>query len=339
VLAAVADSVPALLLGLVMMGAGNAATLQSRFAATDLAGAGDRARALGLVVWATTVGAVAGPNLTRPGAAVADAVGVPALAGPFLFSAAAGVLAAVVLTVALRPDPLLTAKDVAAGDIQTADPADADPAVAPSDLSPVPGAAPTSRAIVTILTCPPALAALVAMVTGHAVMIAVMAMTPLHLHEHGASLTVIGLTISLHIAGMFALSPLVGWFADRYGRRPALLVGFAVLVSATLTTATAGASETLVGIGLVALGIGWSFTSIAAATQLSESVDDAQRRRVQGTGDLVMNLAGAGAGAVSGLLVATIEYRGLSLVAAALVVPALVLVVGRRPARTAADAA
>jgi MFS family permease len=177
------------------------------------------------------------------------------------------------------------------------------------------------------------------MVTGHAVMIAVMAMTPLHLHEHGASLTVIGLTISLHIAGMFALSPLVGWFADRYGRRPALLVGFAVLVSATLTTATAGASETLVGIGLVALGIGWSFTSIAAATQLSESVDDAQRRRVQGTGDLVMNLAGAGAGAVSGLLVATIEYRGLSLVSAALVVPALVLVVGRRPARTAAGAA
>jgi MFS family permease len=323
ILAGVAPSFPLLLLGLAFMGAGNAATLQARFAATDLATADQRARALGLVVWATTVGAVAGPNLTRPGASVADVLGIPPLTGPFLFSAAAGLVAAAVLAVALRPDPLLTAKASSSG-IGTAQQPAASPAQTPA--LPMPAA---PRAMRTIADSPPALAAVVALVTGHAVMIAVMAMTPVHLHGHGASLTIIGLTISLHIAGMFALSPIVGWIADRHGRRPALLAGFALLISATLTTATAGHSTLLVTLGLVLLGLGWSFTTIAASTQLSESVPDAQRRHVQGTADLLMSLAGAGAGALSGVLVATIDYRGLSLVAAALVLPAVALV-GRR---------
>jgi MFS family permease len=326
--AGVAESFPLLLLGLTLMGAGNAATLQSRFAATDLAGSHERARALGLVVWATTVGAVAGPNLTKPGAVVADVVGIPALTGPFLFSAVAGVLAAAILAVALRPDPLLTAHRLAAGkagdgvatggaDVPVTDDV-------PADVPVVPPAAP--QALRTIAASSRAVAALVALVTGHAVMIAVMAMTPVHLHGHGASLTVIGLTISLHIAGMFAFSPAVGWLTDRAGRRPALLIGFAVLVVATLTTATAGHSATRVAAGLVALGLGWSFTTIAASTQLSESVPEERRRRVQGTADLVMSLAGAVAGAASGVLVTAVGYRGLSLVAAALVVPAVVLV-------------
>ena len=325
VLAAVAGSFPILLLGLILSGAGNAATLQARFAATDLAGTDDRARALALVVWATTVGAVAGPNLTRPGAAVADVVGVPPLAGPFLFSAVAGVLAAAALALALRPDPLLLAKDLAAGRAAVRD-----LTVPPPDVAPTPATPPDSRAIVTILGNRRARTALVALVTGHAVMIAIMAMTPVHLHGHGAGLTVIGLTISLHIAGMFALSPLVGWCADRYGRRPVLLAGFVLLGSAAITTATAGASAQRVAVGLVALGLGWSCTSIAASAQLSESVDDGQRRRVQGTADLTMNLAGAGAGALSGLLVAGIDYAGLSLVAAVLVLPAFALVVRQR---------
>lgn len=330
VLAGVADSFPVLLLGLMFMGAGNAATLQSRFAATDLAGADDRARALGLVVWATTVGAVAGPNLTRPGAAVADILNVPPLAGPFLFSAAAGLLAALLLALALRPDPLLLAKKLAvARRLLPTSEQDAR-AHAVQDAAPALRAPPARRAIDTILGSPTARAALFALITSHAVMIAVMAMTPVHLHGHGASLTVIGLTISLHIAGMYALSPLVGWYADRYGRRQAMLTGFALLLTAALTTTTAGPSTLRVGAGLVALGLGWSFTTIAASTQLSESIPTTERPRVQGTADLLMNLAGASAGALSGVLVAAVDYTGLSLIAAALVIPALTLVARQR---------
>jgi MFS family permease len=53
-----------LLVGALLFGFATAANLQARYAATDLATPERRGRALALVVWATTVGAVAGPNLT-----------------------------------------------------------------------------------------------------------------------------------------------------------------------------------------------------------------------------------------------------------------------------------
>jgi MFS family permease len=332
VAAALVGSFPVFLVALLLMGAGNAATLQSRFAATDLAPASSRGRALGLVVWATTVGAVAGPNLTRPGAAVADAVGIPLLSGPFVFSAVAAVLAVVVLAVALRPDPLLTARRLKARQLTRSEPVN-DAASAVTQ----PSAAP--RAVATIRASPQASAAIASIVTAHAVMVAVMAMTPVHMNGHGAGLTVIGLTISLHIAGMYALSPIVGWFADRRGRTPTVLAGLALLLVATGVTATAAQSTARITLGLILLGLGWSFTTVAASTQLADAVPVAERPRVQGTSDLLMNLAGATAGALSGGLVTTIGYAGLSLAAAVAVIPAAITVVayrrspaGRQPA-------
>ena len=304
VLAAVVRSFPLFLLALVVLGIGNAANLQARFAATDLADPATRARSLGLVVWATTVGAVAGPNLTLPGAEVAGVVGIPALAGPLLLTAVAAVLAAGVLVVALRPDPLLTARAALAAD-------------------PVGGPAVARRgALAVIAASPAAVAGLAGLVTGHGVMVAVMSLTPVHLHEAGASLTLIGLTISLHIAGMFAFSPVVGWLADRRGRGPVLWTGYALLALAALVTAGAGHSTGLVTAGLVVLGLGWSFTVIAASAQIADAVPLADRPHVQGTADLCMNLSGAVAGVLGGVLVALIGYHGLSLVAALAVLPA-----------------
>ncbi len=314
VLAAVVGSFALLLLALVLLGVGSAASLQSRFAATDLAPPDTRARSLALVVWATTIGAVAGPNLTRPGAGLADAVGVPALAGPLMITAGAAVVAAALLVVGLRPDPLLLARRHAL-------------ATAPAD-----GPAADRRGALTVIRASPAAAAgLVGLVTGHGVMVAVMSLTPVHLQHEGASLTVIGLAISLHIAGMFALSPVVGWLADRWGRRPALWIGYALLVVATVVTASAGHSTGLVTAGLVVLGLGWSFTTIAASATIADAVAVAERPRVQGTADLCMNLSGAAGGLLGGVLVALIGYAGLSLVAAAAVVPAaVVLALARR---------
>jgi MFS family permease len=305
VLAATTGSFAVLLFALLLMGAGNAANLQSRFAATDLAPAASRARSLGLVVWSTTLGAVAGPNLTHPGAALARRLSIPELSGPFVFSAAAALIAALVLTLALRPDPLLTARDM---DTPLAD---REPPV------------PALSGFVALRASPRALSALLTIVTSHAVMVAVMAMTPVHMHGHGTSLTVIGLTISLHIAGMFALSPVAGAIADRYGRTLAILLGQSLLLTATLITATAGDSSTQIGAGLILLGLGWSFTTIAASTQLAESVPTRDRPQVQGTSDLLMNLAAATAGALSGILVSGIGFSGLSLLAAVAVLPAV----------------
>jgi predicted MFS family arabinose efflux permease len=311
-----AGSFTLLLPALLLMGAGNAANLQSRFAATDLAPAARRGRSLALVVWSTTAGAVAGPNLTRPGAALARALGIPELSGPFVFSAAAALAAAGVLTLALRPDPLLTAQALGTPS-------------GPPGL-PLPSRSAAPGALAAIRSSPRAASAVAAIVTSHAVMVAVMAMTPVHMHGDGASLTVIGLTISLHIAGMYALAPVAGWLADRAGRGPAILTGQALLITATLVTATAGHSSTHITTGLILLGLGWSFSTVAASTQLAESVPAADRPTVQGTCDLLMNLAAASAGAISGILVTSIGFTGLSLVAAAAVLPAAAAVVSVR---------
>jgi MFS family permease len=314
VLAAVVRSFPLLIVAMVLLGVGNASNLQARFAATDLAGPGARARSLGLVVWATTVGAGAGPNLTRPGAALAGAVGVPALAGPLLVTAVAAVAAAGVLAFALRPDPLLTAREVSA-------------ARSPGDPAPD-----RRGALALIAASPTALAGLVGLVTGHAVMVGVMSLTPVHLHAGGASLTLIGLTISLHIAGMYALSPVAGWLADRHGRRAGLWTGYALLAAAALLTAGAGHSPAVVTLGLIVLGLGWSFTTIAASAQIAEAVALPDRPRVQGTADLCMSLSGALGGAAAGVIVSVAGYHGLSLVAALAVFPAAAILMRTRPA-------
>jgi MFS family permease len=314
VLAAVVRSFPLLIVAMALLGVGNASNLQARFAATDLADPGARARSLGLVVWATTVGAVAGPNLTRPGAGLAGAVGVPALAGPLLVTAVASLVAAGVLAVALRPDPLLTARAVSA----------AAPAGAP--------VADRRGALALIAASPPAFAGLAGLVTGHAVMVGVMSLTPVHLHAGGASLTLIGLSISLHIAGMYALSPVAGWLADTRGRRVGLWTGYALLATAALLTAGAGHSAAVVTLGLIVLGLGWSFTTIAASAQISDAVAVPDRPRVQGTADLCMSLSGAVGGAMAGVLVSVAGYHGLSLVAALAVFPAAAILMRARPA-------
>lgn len=308
VLAAVIRSFPLMLAAMTMLGAGNAANLQSRFAATDLSDPGSRARSLGLVVWSSTIGAVAGPNLTRPGASVAATLGIPPLAGPFVFSTIAAVVAAVTLFVALRPDPLLTARAV--------------------DTTPV---APQRRdlraAWSAIRLSRPARFAITAVALSHAVMVSVMAMTPVHMQEHGASLTIVGLTISLHIAGMYALSPVMGWLADRWGRTQTVLLGQAVLIVAVAVAATAGNSMPQVSVALILIGLGWSAATVAGSALLAESVGVAERPNVQGFSDLLMNLTGAAGGALAGIVLSLVAFGGLSLVAGLLVLPVLLLAI------------
>jgi MFS family permease len=341
VTAAVVRSFPLFMLATGLVGSGTAANLQSRFAATDLASPATRARSLSLVVWATTIGAVAGPNLTRPGAVLAGAVGIPALAGPMLISSAAALGAAGVLLAALRPDPLLAARRLDPLLARRLDRDGPGPRAVPRQDA---GSARTETdvagrpsALAVVAASPVAVAALAALVTGHGVMVAVMSMTPVHMDGQGAGLTVIGFTISLHIAGMYAFSPLAGWVADRRGRPAAILAGQGLLVAATVVTATAGRSTPRIMMGLLAIGLGWSFSTIGASALLAEVVAPADRPRVQGTADLCMNLAGALGGAAAGLLVSIIGYDGLSGVAALAVAPALCLVVLTRRHVRASD--
>ena len=320
-----------LVAGAAGVGVGTAANLQARFAAVDLADAEHRGRSLSAVVWAITIGAVAGPNLIQPGAVVGQSLGLPPIAGPFVISGAGLVLACGLLLAGLRPDPLILSRQLAAQAASAeARPAETQPAGA-QPAGPPTGAAPAGGSLVrglrAVRRTPAAVLALAAVVGAHAVMVGVMSMTPLHLQEivagpgsvHGSHaaggdvLVIIGFTISLHIAGMFALSPVMGWLTDKLGRTQTIVLGFTTLTAAVLVAGFGQASTAAVAAGLVLLGVGWSASTIAGSTLLAESVAQQDRVAVQGVSDMLMGAAGAAGGAVSGLVLSWAGYLGLNL--------------------------
>jgi MFS family permease len=326
-------SIPLFFLGTFLFGGGSAAGLQARYAAVDLAGPDRRARYLSLVVWATTVGAVVGPNIAPVANRFGESRGLLGYVGPYLLSAVAFSLTATALVAFLRPDPLLVAR---AGHRVPG-------AVVPAGA--VGRQRWRRRAVVgswrtawrAVRANPGARLGIAAVATGHVVMVGVMSMTPVYIggyeHDHGDVLRVVGLVISVHITGMYALSPLVGWLTDRLGRRTVILGGIGVLLSACAVAGTAGHSTPRLAAGLALVGLGWSGTMVAGSTLLSESVSLEVRPAAQGLCDVVMGVAGASAGALAGVIVDLFGYPTLTLLAAVAAVPLAALasrsVVGR----------
>jgi len=300
----VLGSMPLLLVGAALFGSSTAANSSARYAATDLAPPETRGRALSTVVWATTIGAVVGPNLTGLSQLVADGLGIPELTGPFALAGVGMLAAALVLAVRLRPDPLLLARELAA-----------------SRAGPPSTVTGTSWGRVgTALRERPVLIAAVAGLSGaHAAMVSVMVMTPLHMQHGGAELRIIGFVISVHVLGMFAFSPLVGWLADRAGRAPVLAAGGGVLmVSLVLCRSSPEGSSWQIFAGLFLLGLGWSLATISASTMIADHAPLESRTDVQGAADLMMGLTAAGAGGLAGVVVGAFGYPTLALVAVSL---------------------
>jgi len=296
VVSAVLSSFLLLLVGGALMGVGNAANLQARFAATDLSTPRTRARDLALVVWMSTAGAVTGPNLIRLGAPISRLTGLPELAAVFLLPTAGMLAAMLVMWFGLRPDPLLMSRSIVGDDA----------------LGQARKHVPISVAFSTLRRHPVALAALSGILVAHAVMVAVMSMTPVHMAGHGASITVVGLTVSLHIAGMYALSPVMGILADKLGAPAVLVGGLGVVFVSTVLTGMSGGSTMVVTIGLILLGLGWSASTVAGSSIVAATVTGVERVAVQGLSDSLMSLAGAGGGALAGLALAATGYSGLS---------------------------
>ena len=181
-------------------------------------------------------------------------------------------------------------------------------------LTAVPDLTPTIGPRIAVGSGSPTLVrvAIVTVSLSHATMVALMAMTPVHLVHGGATLTVVGFTISLHIAGMFALSPVFGVIADRLGRFPTIVMGQLMLLASAVITALGSHQTGVVMFGLILLGLGWSASTVAGSALLSDAAPAAQRVRLQGRSDLAMNLAGALGGAVAGPLLALLGYAGLA---------------------------
>ncbi|MFF7369647.1 MFS transporter [Streptomyces tricolor] len=302
-----------LLTALFVYGAGTVTGLLARYAGADLAPPERRGRASGTVLFAMTLGAVAGPNLIGPTGSLADAWGLPRLTGPFLLAVAAYTAAALVLLVWLRPDPLLLTQ-----------PRETGAAVAG------PGSGPhgPGRAAPGVIT------GATVMITAQLVMITVMTMTPVHMTAHGHGTQAVGLVIALHVGAMFLPSPLSGLLADRIGGRRVGAAAGVVLLGAGLSAALAPpASTTLLACALVLLGVGWNLALLGGTALITDAAPAENRAAVQGMADVGMSVAGATGGMVSGLVVGGSGYPTLATAAGALalaVIPAVALSNGRR---------
>lgn len=289
-----------LLVGTTLFGASTTANSQARYAATDLAEPEHRARQLSWVVWATTIGSVLGPNMIGPGKRVAGWLGLPELAGAWVLSAAGFLLAAVLLQVLLRPDPLLLSRELAGVEERAATPRGH-----------------VGHGLAVIRRTPAALWGTVAVTVGHVVMVAVMVMTPLHMKHGHAEIELIGLVISLHILGMYALSPVAGQLTDRWGAPRVALLGVGILLLACLLAGiSADGHSTSLTAGLILLGLGWSCTMVAGSGTVAGSVGVGERPSVQGAADLVMGLSAAAGGALAGVVMDVWSYGVLCAIAA-----------------------
>ena len=302
-----------------MIGFGNSANQLSRYAAADLYPPDRRATALGVVVWAATVGAVVGPNLVGPSGDVAMAIGLPHHAGPYLVPTVLVALAAVLSFVRLRPDPY----DLADHHSRSAD-----------DLG-------TAAPLAEIIRRPQVLVSIVALVIGQFVMVLIMTMTPLHMTAHGHDLGAVGLVLSAHTFGMYALSPISGRLTDRFGSAAVIYGGMAVLaVSGVLAAIAPAEDDRLLLLALFLLGWGWNLGYVAGSALLTSGVSIVERTRVQGIADGLIWSTAALASLGSGVLVASAGYATLGVLGAILVaIPAWILTVRRGALDRAAQTA
>ena len=300
-----------ILLGAAMIGGASAAGYQARFGAIDLATDENRARDLSLVVWASTVGSVLGPNLMEPAGAVAETLGFPRLVGPYLVAVITLTLAATLILIFLKPDPYLLARTEA-------------------DIDVTQKAVKTRAAFKIVRTEPKALLGLTSVVIGHIAMVTIMVMTPVHMGHVDVELRLIGLVISVHVLGMFAFSPLIGKLTDQIGREKTIILGALILLLAALISGLAYADAVFqLGVGLFLLGLGWSMTMIAGSTLLAESVPLEGKAASQGLSDLLMNSGGALGGAIAGLIIAFLSYGWLCALVTLPVTYLLIKAVGR----------
>ncbi|WBL19849.1 MFS transporter [Citricoccus sp. NR2] len=294
VLAAALDSLPLLFVSLFVYGAGTATNLQARYAGADLAPAHRRGFGTSMAMVATTLGAVVGPNLIDPLGHLADALGIPALAGPFLLAAAAYGAAGMVLLALLRPDPFLLARRLAADEAAQATTPDPDTPVPTVEIGAYVGAA--------------------VMVLGQLVMVAIMTMTPIHMRAHHHELSAVGLVIGLHIGAMWLPSLVTGILVDQLGRVPMAIAGGVTLLLAGVVAATApGDSLGLLILALVLLGLGWNLGLVSGTALVVDATVPENRPRTQGSIDVLVALAGAGGGMMSGMVMSATSYQVLSL--------------------------
>jgi len=307
-LAGITRLYPLAVIGILLLGVASSTNLAARYAGSDLAEEHERARAIGLLVWGTTIGVVVGPSLVDPAGRLAEAMGFHELVGPFLFATVFLGLAALNVSTRLHPDPLVVAGGLGRSVERRW--------------------TMVRRSAGLIAAKPRALLAVASLIVAHGVMVGVMTMTPLHMRHHDHEIHVIGFVLSVHVIGMYAFSPVVGWLVDRVGRIPMIVAsGVTLVIAAELAGHADPERAPQLFVGLFLLGLGWSFGLIAGSSLLVDSFTVAERVGVQGTADLAMTVAGAVGGITSGIVVSSLGFHTLATMAAVLGVVLVVVTI------------
>jgi MFS family permease len=308
---------PLMLLGMALFGVASTSNLLARYAAADVSRPEHRGRAMGIIVWGSTLGSIIGPNLTAPAIALGARWGVPATASPFLVSVAGYGVAALLTLLFLRPDPLAIARLDAAADTG--------------------GATGPARRLGEILADGRVQIALATLSISQFVMISTTSTSPLYLHDQGHSVGVIGVAVALHLAGMYVASPLSGWLADRFGRMPVIAAGALLLIVAVvLAGVLPGQAGAAVIFALFLNGVGWNLAFVSGSALLTDALSPVERASVQGLADLLMGLMGAIGSAAGGMILGLWGFAILNAVGALLVLGPLAVALLRRPALTPA---
>jgi MFS family permease len=302
-----------MLAGMSLFGIANTSNLLARYAAADVSPGAQRGRAMGLIVWGSTLGSILGPNLMTPALRVGAGLGVAPEASAFLISVGAYALAAVIIELMLRPDPLTIARALQAGE-------DGDRPAAPA------------RSLGAILADVRVQLALATLTVSQFVMISTTSTSPVYLHDQGHTVQTIGIAVSLHLAGMYVASPLSGWLSDRFGRLPIIGAGALVLIGAVMLAGLSpGSDRTLVILGLFLNGVGWNLAFVAGSALLTDALSAVERASTQGLADLVMGLMGALGSTAGGMILGLWGFAILNTVGAAIVLGPLALTLLRRP--------
>jgi MFS family permease len=293
---------PAVLGGLVLVGAGSGVALLGRTAAGDMYPPERRARGIALVLFGAVFGAILGPAVFSPLLEGSDLDG-EALA-PLWLAAGAFMLVGCALVLAVRPDPRRIAELL-----------EHEPAA-----DPLAGTAPLRE----LLSRPGVVPALIAAQASFAVMVGVMTLTGAvvvdhHGHEGHDVFPIIG----AHVIGMYALVIVIGDFIDRIGRTPSLAGGLFVMAVSVISLLWVE-SVAATAVALFVLGLGWNLSFVAATAELADLTLPSERGRLLGFNDLLSGATGAGLALLGGLALSALGVAALAIGATVLVVvPAL----------------
>ena len=273
------DSFLLLLFGAFVLGIGQSATLQTRYAASFVASESFKATALSLAVWFSVFGSIFGPRLVGEYSEIFNKwFGSDLIIGYFI--ATFGMfLAGISISMFSQKDSPLNQKLIV------------------EKSSKISGLDHTAKLLTRIL------------VLNHFVMVLIMSATPLHVQDIGETIRLVGTIISYHTLGMFLLSPILGKLVDKYGNKRFAIIGTLILIVSCIFTLF-NTDILFLKIGLYLLGLGWNFNYIAISSAISKySINNSVNLNIKS--DSMVFIGSAVAHISLGFTYLNIGYTGL----------------------------